>query len=71
MPLLKDRLKTSILNAMQNAEANALNDTDPKEAYADAIAQAVVNEIKQATITIIANSTAPGSPIAVVSVVIS
>lgn len=69
MPLLESRLKNAILSAMNTAESNALADTDPKDAYATAIAQAVVDEIKQATITIVA--TANGSPVVVTSVTIS
>ncbi len=69
MPLVQDRLKTAILNAFQTAEISAIDGDNPQDALANAIAGAVINEVKQMTITIV--GTAGPNPIAVTSVTIS
>lgn len=69
MPLSEVRLKNAIKAAMETAQTSALAGNNPQDVYAQAIAQAVIAEIKAMTITIV--GTAGPNPIMIANITIT
>lgn len=72
MPLVKSRIKQSILKVFDDQAQSADNPQDPadsRDTIADAIADAVITEIKAMTIAII--GTAGNIPLTITSITIT
>lgn len=64
MATSKDRLKNKIIQVMDECGAEENNPQQSKEKFADKLAEAVINEIKNMTIT----ATAPNGNVTIVSI---
>jgi len=64
MPTSEDRLKTKIIEVMDQCAAENDNPQQSKEKFAEAVAKAVIFEIKNMTIT----ATAPNGAVTIINI---
>jgi len=64
MPTSEDRLKNKIIQVMDQCAAENDNPQQSKEKFAEAVAKAVIFEIKNMTIT----ATAPNGAVTIISI---
>jgi transcriptional regulator NrdR family protein len=64
MPLSKDRLKAKIKAAFKHEQTEQKNADDSLERISDKLAQAIIEEIKETTITYISGLTAGSNTVA-------